>query len=90
MTSSGLTNLIVLASLPILLAGSERARRTLAWIALAAWIINSQWFVLDKDRADLRIGYYVWWTSFAILAAAAVTTIRQAPSRVGTSGPTRG
>jgi hypothetical protein len=89
-TASGLTNLVLLASVAVLLTGSIRAKRTLAWIALAACVINCQWFVLDTDRADLRIGYYLWWASFAILAAAAFTSSRQAQSRVGTSGPTSG
>src|SRR5512139_2456694 len=38
-TSGGLTNLVLLASLPILLTGSGRASRALGWAALAASII---------------------------------------------------
>ena len=68
-SSSALTNLVMLASIPILLRCSDRKRTVLAWVAAGAGVINAQWWVLDSARADLRIGYYLWWLSFIVLAA---------------------
>ena len=50
--------------------GSRSVRRTSAWVAITAFIVNSHWYVLgsDSDRKDLSIGYFLWWLSFIVLA----------------------
>ena len=61
--AGGLTNLVMIASLPIVLQRAPRPRSlpvTLAWAAIGATMLNAQW-VIDKDWADLRVGYYLWW-----------------------------
>lgn len=68
-SSSALTNFIILASIPVVLRSSSRMRTRLAWAPLGAGVINDQWWVFDQGRADLRIGYYWWWASFIVLAA---------------------
>ena len=67
-SSSALTNLVIIASVPIILKGSQRARTALACVALVASLVNAQW-VVDKDWMDLRLGYYLWWLSFVVLGA---------------------
>ncbi len=71
MSASALTNFIILASVPIALGRSVRSRSRLAWVAVGASVLNAYWWVAaDVDRADLEIGYYLWWASFAVLAYA--------------------
>jgi hypothetical protein len=67
---SGLTNLVMAASLWVVLRSSRTASRAFAWAATTAFLINASWYViwLPGDRADLRIGYFLWWFSFALLA----------------------
>jgi hypothetical protein len=90
-SSSALTNLIILASIPVVLRSSGRMRTRLAWVALGAGVINAQWWILNQGRADLRIGYYLWWASFIVLAAGIFRTGRGERSQeYVASGPTRG
>ncbi len=69
-TGSALTTLLfVLASVWVVLRGSRTLHRASAWIAACAFILNAHWFVsLGSDRMDLRVGYFLWWLSFASLA----------------------
>lgn len=73
-TVSGLTNLLVPVAIVALLRVPRRARilRLLGWLLLGATALNSTWFVLGADRWELRIGYYLWVTSFLILGIAAL------------------
>lgn len=69
-TSAITTVLYILASPLIVRLGSRFTQRVSAWIAAAAFLVNAHWFILfGSDRWDLRIGYYLWWWSFALLAA---------------------
>jgi hypothetical protein len=65
--TSGLTNIVMLASVPIALEGTPRQRAVLAWLAMLAVLVNAGW-VNDKDWVDLRAGYYLWWASFVAMA----------------------
>jgi hypothetical protein len=67
---SALTNVLMLLSVPILWIGARRGTRILACLAAAAWLVNAVW-IIPPGRDQLRVGYYLWWTSFAILAAVA-------------------
>jgi hypothetical protein len=49
---------------------SRALRRASGWIATSAFVINAHWYVLygASAREDLRIGYYLWWLSFLLVA----------------------
>ena len=78
-TASGLTNLLVPLSL-VALVGPQAANRgrKLCLALLFAAAVNSSWFVLSDNRGELRIGYYVWFAAFLILAVAAFRAFRSA------------
>jgi len=63
------TVLFIVASPLVVWRGPRWLRRASAWTAAAAFILNLQWFMLfGSDRWDLRLGYYIWWLSFGLLA----------------------
>ena len=40
-----------------------------AWFATLAFVVNVHWYVFEgSNRGDLRIGYYLWWVSFLLMA----------------------
>ena len=51
-------------------SGSRVLRRAAAWIATFAFVVNAHWYVLygGSAREDLRIGYFLWWLSFLLVA----------------------
>jgi hypothetical protein len=69
-TVSAITTLLLILGSPwVVLCGSRSLRRACAWTATVAFIFNSHWYVLfGSDRSDLRIGYFLWWLSFLVLA----------------------
>jgi hypothetical protein len=69
-TASAVTTvLFVFASVWAVLRGSRALRRAAAWTAASAFIVNSHWFIrFGSDRMDLRMGYFLWWFSFLLLA----------------------
>ena len=67
--SAGTTVLFVLCSALVVARGSRALRRVSAWIAAFSFVVNSHWFLLfGSDRKDLRIGYFLWWSSFLLVA----------------------
>jgi len=67
--SAATTLLFVLGSVWVVWLGSRTVRRVSAWIAAFSFVLNAHWFVLfGSDRLDLRIGYFLWWFSFGLLA----------------------
>jgi len=53
----------------VVLRGSHSLGRASAWATATAFIVNAHWYVLfGRDRSDLRIGYFLWWFSFLLLA----------------------
>ena len=63
------TALFIFGSPWVVLRGSHSLRRASAWAAATAGIVNAHWYVLfGRDRSDLRIGYFIWWFSFLLLA----------------------
>src|SRR5215472_16531567 len=50
--------------------GSHSVRRACAWLAITAVIVNLHWYVLGcwVSRADLSVGYFLWWLSLGLLA----------------------
>jgi hypothetical protein len=67
---SALSNLLMMASPVILLSRFDKLKRLLPWLLMLTAILNMQWFILSKDRADLRAGYYLWCASFFVIAIA--------------------
>jgi hypothetical protein len=51
-------------------SGSLALRRASAWVATCAFVVNAHWYVLygASARQDLRIGYFLWWLSFLLMA----------------------
>ena len=63
------TPLFIFGSVWVVLRGSRGLRRISAWTATLAFIINAHWCVrFGANRMDLRIGYFLWWCSFLVLA----------------------
>ena len=63
------TVLFVLGSGWVLAIRSRQLRRASACIAACAFIVNAHWlFRFGSHRFDLRIGYFLWWVSFLLLA----------------------
>jgi|SRR5690349_8548885 len=61
------TILFVLGAGWVIAMGSRRVRLASAWIAACAFIINAHWFGLIPV-SKLRVGYFLWWASFLLLA----------------------
>jgi hypothetical protein len=80
--SSITTILFVLASPWVVLCGLRSLRRASAWAAATAFIVNAHWYVLfGSGRSDLRMGYYLWWLSFLVLAIGLFDLSRGDPPR---------
>jgi hypothetical protein len=71
-TMSAVTTLLfILGSVWVVWSGSRTVRRVSAWVAVSAFVINAHWCVfvfLGPDPKHLRIGYFLWWLSFLLLA----------------------
>jgi hypothetical protein len=69
-TASAVTTVLFLFGSPwVVWRGSRSRWRASAWAAATSFIVNAHWYVLyGSDRSDLRIGYFLWWLSFALLA----------------------
>jgi hypothetical protein len=67
--ASSLSNFVFLGALVATRAGRKRASGALLVILLACAALNTHWFVINGDRQDLRIGYYLWAGSFFLLSA---------------------
>jgi hypothetical protein len=70
MTSAVTTILFVLGAGWVVAIRSRMLRRVSAWIAACAFIINAQWVLWfgRPDQFNLRVGYFLWWASFLLLA----------------------
>ena len=64
--ASGLTNLVMVATALVLWVRVRRFVRLLFALMVVATVLNLSWFALG-DRADLWLGYYAWWASFAVV-----------------------
>jgi hypothetical protein len=69
-TISALTTVLFVAGSPwVMWRGSPFLRRASAWVAATSFIVNVYWFIsFGQNRSNLRVGYYMWWLSFALLA----------------------
>jgi hypothetical protein len=68
-TISGVTTLLFIpGSVWAVWSGSRSLRRGSAWVAISAFVVNAHWYVLyGSDRDDLRIGYFLWCSSFLLM-----------------------
>lgn len=52
--------------------GTRSLRRISAWVAAAAFLFNTHWYIRLTPNgwwiSGLGIGYFLWWLSFAVLA----------------------
>ena len=63
------TVLFVLASPWIVWRASRNIRRAAAFVAGAAFVVNAQWYLFYVPvRSDLGVGYFLWCSSFCMLA----------------------
>jgi hypothetical protein len=63
---SVLTSLLFVIGSPwVLLRGTPAIKRFSAWVAAIAFFFNAHWYGWDLG---LGIGYYFWWSSFAVLS----------------------
>lgn len=74
--ASALTNLAILASPLAWWPGKRKITRILLIILALSALVNLYWLV-PEDRGDLWIGYYAWWSSFAIVTAGLILRHRQ-------------
>ncbi len=65
---SGLTNLLMLASMWRIGDRSLRTVSALAGAAAAAALLNTWWLVTADTLTELRVGYFLWWGSFGVVA----------------------
>jgi hypothetical protein len=69
---SALTSVgFVVGSPWVVLGGSRSLQRWSAWTASVAFLFNAHWYIrLQPDNliSRLGLGYFLWWSSFAVLA----------------------
>jgi hypothetical protein len=73
--ASALTNVVFVATAIWLLRGG--AARPALWVAAAATLLNLHWPIsMGAQRALLETGYFVWVTSFVVLALSAFLVVK--------------
>lgn len=68
---SALSNVTMLSSPSVLAPRLRRFTLACGWAAVTGLVIDGHWFVLglqNGDWTDLRVGYFLWWGSFLLLA----------------------
>lgn len=77
--ASALTNVLFIALAAVLAFGPARRAKPVLWAAAGATLLNSYWpILLEAERARLGNGFFIWVSSFALLALAAFLTLRSA------------
>jgi hypothetical protein len=84
--ASALTNAVYLGALPAIVTGARPRARVAFWALIVAAVVNAQWMV--TLGRGLRLGYYLWWGSFVILAWAAHQARRGSMPANDTQTPT--
>jgi hypothetical protein len=73
--ASALTNVLFVVLIAVLVLRSDRARPVL-WAAAGATLLNLHWPIsMGDERRLLENGYFVWVSSFALLALAAFLAV---------------
>jgi hypothetical protein len=77
---SALTNVLFIALAAVLAFAPARRAKAVLWAAAAATLLNLYWqILLEADRARLEVGFFIWVSSFTLLALAAFLTLRSTP-----------
>ena len=77
---SALTNVLFIALAAVLAFGPARRAKPVLWAAAAATLLNLYWpILLEADRVRLETGFFIWVSSFALLALSAFLTFKSAP-----------
>ena len=80
--ASGLTNLVFVLAVAWLGWRPQTVRWPLEALVWSAAVLNTQWFLLGgSSRGALRIGYYLWITSYVLIGAALHEARRTLPDR---------
>jgi hypothetical protein len=75
--ASALTNVLFVVLVAMLLGGGARRARAVLSAAAGATLLDLHWpLTMGAERAALESGYFVWVTSFALLAFAAFLVLR--------------
>lgn len=74
--ASGLTNLIMIGTLIVFLIRKQVLFRPIMPLIVIAFIINLSWLWLVDSVSDLRIGFYLWFVSYGIVATAWMLLLR--------------
>jgi len=74
--ASALTNLLFIVLAAALILREGRAK-VILWAAAAATLLNLHWPIsMGEQSGLLEVGYFIWVTSFALLALAAFLVVR--------------
>lgn len=75
--ASGLTNLLFVVLVALLVLDAERRAKAVLWAAAGATLLNLHWPIsMGAERAELELGYFVWVSSFTLLALASFLAVR--------------
>lgn len=86
--ASAITTVLFLCSPWLVLRGSQALRRWSAWATVAAFFLNLHWIVtFGEQRPALAIGYYLWLSSFLLLAAGLFASVSKATMRTRIKAP---
>jgi hypothetical protein len=74
--ASGLTNLLFVALAVVLVTQPARRAKPVLWAAAGATLLNLHWPIsMGAERDELETGYFIWVSSFALLALAAFLVV---------------
>lgn len=83
--ASALTNFVFLAALAHVVWRPGTQRRAIAWSLTVAFAVDCSW-LFTGDLEYLRLGYYLWVASFALLAVAAWRVPARGTSEASATG----
>ena len=66
--ASAITNIVMLATVPVALFGSRKLVAWLTGLSIVGALVNGVWAIRVLPDGGLLIGYYLWFISFAIVA----------------------
>ncbi len=67
--ASALSNAVIVGALALVFIARRSLPRFLRAMLVASAVLNTHWFVQIEYRRDLMIGYYLWASSFFVIAA---------------------
>ena len=82
-TISVITTLFFLLCSPlVVLRGSRVLQKSAAWAAAAAFLVNTHWIIIfGEKKSELTVGYFLWLSSFLLLAIGLFMPPRQNETR---------